>query len=247
MARDGDDRVLVVVPVDAPGVTIVDDWDGFGQRLTGSGTTRFDDVHVDDDALLRRRPQAEGRGEEYLTAFYQLFHIAALAGIARAALRDATVYVRGKTRTFGVPGRSEPRRDPLVQRVIGRLSALAGATTALVEQVSAAIERVSRLDSADIETAASFTAVDIEAFEAQQIAIGLALEATTLMFEVGGASATSTSLALDRHWRNARVLASHNPAIQRERAIGDYRLNGTDPSSVWQAAFTAKDDEANHA
>ncbi len=30
----------------------------------------------------------------------------------------------------------------------------------------------------------------------------------------------------DRYWRNARVLASHNPAIIREAAIGDFYLNG---------------------
>ena len=240
VARDGDDRVLLATPADAAGVTILDDWDGFGQRLTGSGTTRFVDVHVDDNWLLRRLPQGEPPGDGYLTAFYQLFHIAALAGIARAVLRDATAYVQGKTRTFGVPGQSSPRHDPLVQRVIGRLSAIAGTSTALVDAVSGAIDRVSRVRDSEADAGARFTAVDIEAFEAQQIAIALVLEATTLMFEVGGASATAIALAFDRHWRNARVLASHNPATQRERAIGDYRLNGTEPSSNWTNAAGAR-------
>lgn len=62
------------------------------------------------------------------------------------------------------------------------------------------------------------------------------LEATTLLFEVGGASATSTERSFDRHWRNARTVASHNPAIFRERAIGDYLLNGTSPDAAWNAA-----------
>lgn len=56
------------------------------------------------------------------------------------------------------------------------------------------------------------------------------LEATTAVFDFGGASATSESRQFVRHRRNARPAASHNPAIQRERAIGDYLLNGVAPT-----------------
>src|ERR1700678_4152756 len=34
-----------VIPIDREGVTLEDDWDGFGQRLTATGTTRLSDVH----------------------------------------------------------------------------------------------------------------------------------------------------------------------------------------------------------
>lgn len=49
------------------------------------------------------------------------------------------------------------------------------------------------------------------------------------LFEVSGAAAMSEARRLDRHWRNARTAASHNPAIFRERAIGDYYLNDARP------------------
>ena len=45
--------------------------------------------------------------------------------------------------------------------------------------------------------------------------------------KVGGASATKRSFNLDRHWRNARTLASHNPGTYKARAIGDHVINGT--------------------
>jgi len=64
---------------------------------------------------------------------------------------------------------------------------------------------------------------EIKAFQAQQIVFNLVLEATTLLFEVVGASATTVTRSLDPHWRNARTVASHNPTIYRERAIGDLR------------------------
>jgi alkylation response protein AidB-like acyl-CoA dehydrogenase len=66
------------------------------------------------------------------------------------------------------------------------------------------------------------------------------LSVTTELFEVGGASATSTSRALDRHWRNARTLSSHNPVIYQERAIGDRLLNGTGLLYFWSTGEKPK-------
>jgi hypothetical protein len=40
---------------------------------------------------------------------------------------------------------------------------------------------------------------------------------------------------LDRHWRNARTISVHNPAIQKARAIGDHLLNGADLPFAWSA------------
>ena len=139
-AADGADFISVVVPTDAPGVTRVDDWDGFGQRLSGSGTTRFDQVAVPEHQVLRRFKPGELRAESYISAFYQLFHLATLAGIARAALRDAVEFVQGRTRAFGIPGQSSPRLDPLVQRVIGKLSSLSYAADSLVQATAQVLQ-----------------------------------------------------------------------------------------------------------
>ena len=60
--------------------------------------------------------------------------------------------------------------------------------------------------------------------------------------------ATETSYFDDHpYWRNARTLASHNPAIQRERAIGDYWLNGTPPVGVLQAVIQSEAQAKNAA
>ncbi|WP_339407410.1 acyl-CoA dehydrogenase family protein [Pseudomonas helleri] len=235
VAMHDSDFVSVVVAVDAPGVTREDDWDGFGQRLSGSGTTRFDNVEVPPTHVLRRFKPGELRAESYLSSFYQLFHLATLAGIARAALRDATAFVQGRTRAFGVPGQSSPKDDPLVQRVIGRLSSLAYASETLVLATAHVLERVHQAELTDSAEDADYVDADIRTFQAQQVVLEQVLEATTLLFEVGGASATSQARRLDRHWRNARTLASHNPAIYRERALGNYYLNGISPGAAWRA------------
>ena len=139
-SHDGTDDVRVVVRADAPGVTRIDDWDGFGQRLTGSGTTRFESVHVADDQILARYKASEPRRNTSLTAFYQTVHLATLTGIARAVLRDGIAFVQGRTRTFGVPDRSSPRDNPLVHRVIGRLASLAYSAESMTASVARSLE-----------------------------------------------------------------------------------------------------------
>ena len=61
----------------------------------------------------------------------------------------------------------------------------------------------------------------------QLVVSRLALNAAERLFEVGGASATSRKLNLDRHWRNLRTIFSHNPLLHKSRVVGDYELNGT--------------------
>lgn len=231
-ARAGEDRMGVALPTDAAGVTRLDDWDGFGQRLTGSGTTRFESVPVPADQVIRLS-QDDRRAHTNITAFYQLVLLATLAGIGRRALADVVEFVRPRTRTFGVPEQSSPRADPLVQNIVGQVSARANAATRLVLSIADELDRVHAAWLADEAKQDDFDRVEIAAFETQDVVINLVLDATTRLFEVGGASATSEQLQLDRHWRNARTVASHNPLIYRDRAIGDYRLNGTTPVAAW--------------
>ena len=228
--RDGE-RVALSVRADAPGVTRVDDWAGFGQRLTGSGTTVFDDVVVDPRQVLPWGESAERRPLAHAQSLYQLVLLAALSGTARAVVRDAVAFVRPRTRTFGVGGTSSPREDPLVQRVVGRLSSIASSVEAITLAAVRHVDAADRAGVGDDGHGARWEEALVRVFEAQQVVLPLVLEAATSLFEVGGASAVDTELALDRHWRNARTIASHNPAILRERAVGDYRLNGVPPAT----------------
>lgn len=71
-----DEPVIALVNRHQPGVTISDDWDGFGQRTTGSGTTVFENAAVDAENITVFTDRFR-----YQTAFYQLVHLATLAGI----------------------------------------------------------------------------------------------------------------------------------------------------------------------
>ncbi|QBE66100.1 acyl-CoA dehydrogenase family protein [Pseudoduganella lutea] len=226
-ARDGEQLASIAFPATLPGVTRLDDWDGFGQRMTGSGTTVFENVRLRDEHVVRRFDGTVPAS--YNKAFLQLVLLTSMAGAAQAGVREAIGFVQAKTRAFDVPGESSPRHDPLVQRVVGRLASLSYAANSIVGTVARTLEDTAQRARAGAADDALYAAVEIEAFQAQQVVIDLVLQASTLLFDVGGASATSEARRLDRHWRNARTAASHNPAIFREKMIGDYWLNGTVP------------------
>ena len=57
---DHDSVATVVVPADRTGVKLIDDWDGFGQRRTGTGTTVFKNVAVTSDEILVDSPYDAG-------------------------------------------------------------------------------------------------------------------------------------------------------------------------------------------
>lgn len=226
-ALDGDDRVELTVSTRNGGVVSIDDWDGFGQPLTGSGTTTFDRVPVDPRDI--ETVSADAVRWPYLGSLLQLHLIAVIAGIAQRALDDTVEFVLPRRRTFGFAGETFPREDPLVQLVVGELSGAATAARRLVLSVAADLGEAASVGS-DLDT---LRALQLDVFRLQDVVPRLVLDATARLFEVGGATAVSTRTALDRHWRNVRTLASHNPVVQRTRAIGQHELLGTLPE--WKA------------
>lgn len=227
---DGEETSAVVAATD-PGVEIIDDWDGFGQRLTASGSTLFDGAEAIGEPLrtASRFP--------YGPAFFQAVHLATLTGIARAAAREVASAVRERTRTYSHAAGPRPSSDPQVLQVVGRVHGLAYASGAITLRAAAAVQgayeaRIRNLPEA--EAHAINVRAEIELAQAQSVLTGLALEAGTILFDALGASATRHGLALDRHWRNARTITSHNPRIFKDRAVGDFAVNGTEPPFQWK-------------
>lgn len=223
--RDGL-RHSVLVNAHHPGVKITDDWDGFGQQLTASGSLVLEDVPVDPADIQPFDDSDLFTG--FIVAVFQTVLLAVAAGTAQAALDDAVAFVRPRRRTFANPGELVPREQEIVQTVVGELAGKVHAARLIVAGQARDLERfASRAAGTDaIETKEEADRLALDVFKSQQVVLKLALDAATELFEVGGASATSTATRLDRHWRNARTVASHNPTKYRARAVGDYLLNG---------------------
>jgi alkylation response protein AidB-like acyl-CoA dehydrogenase len=219
-AKRGEERVSVLVRADHPGVTITDDWDGFGQQLTGSGSLTVQDVPVDpEDVSAFSGDDAHGG---FRVGLFQTILLGVAAGIARAAVQDAVEFVKPRRRTFNALGESRPAEDPAVQTVIGEADAKAFAAASIVAQVGGKLARYA--DARGVGLSSDELAVDV--YKAQQVVLKLVTDTATEIFEVGGASATSTTRRLDRHWRNARTVASHNPAKYRATQLGRRLLTG---------------------
>lgn len=234
---EGGERVTALVRSDAPGVQLLDDYTGFGQRASASGTSIFTDVAVDDDDVIPVQQVYAGQ-----LAIVQLVHLATLSGIVRRAVDETASFVRRRRRSYSQASADLPREDPQIQQVLGRVDAAAHAAQQIVLGVASALDRAvdarfvlrtaapeQRTPAAESELRELEVQAELDVYRAQTTVIDLVLRATTEIFEVGGASALDESLHLDRHWRNARTLASHNPVIYRERQLGDYVLNGTEP------------------
>ena len=87
----------VLVESDRPGVGLPDDWNGFGQRLTGSGSIVFDKVRIS-SADFFERPAIDKDRPRYPFTFNQVYLTSVVAGIANRALRDAVDLVKNRTR-----------------------------------------------------------------------------------------------------------------------------------------------------
>ncbi len=212
--------VSVLIPTDREGVAIIDDWDGFGQKLTGSGTTHFHNVYVEKEEVTFI-PDTETPFNSYL----QLFLHGVITGILRNVVTDATALVHRRSRTFSFAAADTPAADPQLQQIIGQLSSTAFAAEAIVLAAAEELDKaVNGAADGVIDFSQSHEA-SLRAAQAKVIIDELALQAATLLFEVGGASATRQSENLDRHWRNIRTIASHNPRVYKARAIGNYVVN----------------------
>ncbi|RYJ05615.1 MAG: SfnB family sulfur acquisition oxidoreductase, partial [Actinomycetales bacterium] len=199
-----------------------DDWAGFGQRTTGSGTVLLESVLVD-PALVA--PRADALTGPYAYGPYaQALHAAIDAGLARGALADAAAFVRTRTRPWIESGVERAADDPLLVQRFGELELAVRAAEAALGVGAAAVDRAYAARDADLHADASLAVAT-----AKVLADRAALDVTSTLFEVAGAASTDESLGLHRHWRNARTHTTHDPVRYKVQHLGRWALNGEVP------------------
>jgi len=214
-------KAVAFIARNADGLEIVDDWEGMGQRTTASGTVTLDDVAVPAENVVEfspifSRPTVYG-------ARAQLLHSAIDVGIATGALA-AGVRQTELARPHFEAGVSTAAEDPTVVNIAGELTVtVRGAQALLVEaahQVDVAAEELT-----DESAAAASIAVAV----AKVAAVRAALEASSVLFELGGTRSVLGSANLSRYWRDARTHTLHDPTRWKVQHIGRYTLSGTPP------------------
>ncbi|MGW5132698.1 SfnB family sulfur acquisition oxidoreductase [Streptomyces sp. NPDC004135] len=226
LARAEDDTLHVAyVPRDAPGLTVVDDWDGMGQRTTASGTVRLESVPVPAGRVVPHHLTFQG--PQLHGAVAQLLHAAIDTGIAAGALAEAVEFVRAKSRPWFESveeGHATAAEDPLLIQRFGELAIRVRTAEALLREAARTV------DAADAElTDDSAAAASIAVATAKVAAAEAAVELGSALFEVAGTRSALDSLGLHRYWRDARTHSLHDPARWKVQHIGRYVLNGTRP------------------
>ncbi|NTI53011.1 acyl-CoA dehydrogenase [Agrobacterium rhizogenes] len=219
-------KASVILPTDRKGVTIEDDWDGIGQRLTGSGSTFLKDVVAHDEEIFPDAPE-EGYRPAYSTTLGHLIVTAIAAGVVRAAAAEAKDLIARRKRGFAHAPTPEPTQDPILLQTLGEISSAAFAAEAIVLAAADALDAVDAVVGSGKRADDEAHAAALAASKAKVVVDGLALRAASSIFDVGGASATSRAENLDRHWRNIRTLISHNPASYKALAVGALELHST--------------------
>ena len=225
--NDEDQLVGVLLPVDRKGITILDDWDGMGQRLTASGGVLLEDVEVlPHEISTRGLNTLIGR---HTSTLRQLHLAASMAGAVRGVLAEGTDYVRRQARSAAHSAAETASADPFVQKILGEIAAGSFAVDTLIRESARALDRTAAAFAGDNpqELEAALIESALTTARTQIVTSQLALSAATNVFELGGGSATSRHLNLDRHWRNIRTVLNHNPLLHKARVVGDYYINGT--------------------
>lgn len=222
-ANDAESHLTMsFVPKGTEGIEIVDDWDGIGQRTTGSGTTILTNVPVPAEAVVYHHRGFERPGT--IGSVGQIIQAAVDLGIARAALKDTIEFVRTKSRPWMDSGVERASDDPFTIAKVGQLAIRIDAATALTAEAGRKVDAAQANLNQETATAATLAVAG-----AKVLTTEVALEATNTLFELAGTQSARTGHNFDRHWRNARTHTLHDPVRWKFHVVGNYLLNGVAP------------------
>lgn len=212
--------VLVIVDAKTQGVEILNDWDGFGQRNTASGTVKLNNVVVDPALIMDE--QALSEPSKFRGAYSQLLQVAIDVGIAEAAFADTLASIH-KARPIVDANVEKASLEAYTLQEVGKLNILLDAAILLLDE---AAEYLDQLEAQDLVHPEQASKASIIVAEAKVYANDAALHISEKLLELGGSRSSLATHNLDQHWRNARVHTLHDPVRWKYFAIGNFYLNG---------------------
>lgn len=211
--------VLIIVNREAQGIEVIDDWDGFGQRTTSSGSVRLNHVEIDPFLIFDERPLTAA--PTYRGAYSQLLQVAIDVGIAEAAFEDTLATIK-KARPIVDAQVEKASFEHYTLQEVGKLQIQLEAAILLLDEAAEYLDELDKLESVTDEQAAR---ASILVAEAKIYANDAALNISEKLLELGGSRSSLSQFNLDQHWRNARVHTLHDPVRWKLHALGDYYLN----------------------
>ncbi|MHA3114688.1 SfnB family sulfur acquisition oxidoreductase [Acinetobacter sp. ANC 4635] len=218
LVKDAQEReFLAFVPRHSDGLELLDDWSGFGQRTTGSGTVKFNQVFVAEDDVI---PFDQAFTQPTLVGpFAQLIHASIEVGIARAAFEETLQRVK-QARPWIDAGVDYASQDPLTLYELGQVAVDVKASELLLKQAAFAVDAAKPKPTVDNIAHASIQVAKVRAHSTD-----IALLASSKLIELAGSRGSQRDDGLDLYWRNTRVHTLHDAARWKYYFIGNYVLN----------------------
>ncbi|ENU20222.1 SfnB family sulfur acquisition oxidoreductase [Acinetobacter bohemicus ANC 3994] len=222
LVKDHENReFLAFITRESEGLELIDDWSGFGQRTTGSGTVKFNNVQVAAEDII---PFDSAFSQATLVGpFAQIMHAAIETGIARAAFEETLHRVR-QARPWIDSGVDQATADPLILFELGRIVADVRASEVLLKQAARSIDAAKPQP-----TAANIAKASLDVAKVRAHSTETALKASSKLIELAGSRGSQREDGLDRFWRNARVHTLHDASRWKYYFIANHLLNGVLP------------------
>ena len=222
LVKDHENReFLAFIARESEGLELIDDWSGFGQRTTGSGTVKFNNVPVAAEDII---PFDSAFSQATLVGpFAQIMHAAIETGIARAAFEETLHRVR-QARPWIDSGVDQATADPLILFELGRIVADVRASEVLLKQAARSIDAAKPQP-----TAANIAKASLDVAKVRAHSTETALKASSKLIELAGSRGSQREDGLDRFWRNARVHTLHDASRWKYYFIANHLLNGVLP------------------
>lgn len=218
LVKDAQEReFLAFVPRHSEGLELIDNWSGFGQRTTGSGTVKFNQVFVAEEDVI---PFDQAFAQPTLVGpFAQLIHASIEVGIARAAFEETLQRVK-QARPWIDAEIDHASQDPLTLYELGQVAVDVKASELLLKQAALAVDAAKPKPTVDNIAHASIQVAKVRAHSTD-----IALLASSKLIELAGSRGSQREDGLDLYWHNARVHTLHDAARWKYYFIGNYVLN----------------------
>lgn len=177
--------VFAVVPTDAPGVRLLDDWQMLGMRSTVSCSVAFDDVFVPDDYLVGEPGGWIDNDPRTFSCGYAANHL----GTAQGAFDFIAGYVAGRPDLSG---------SEAVKVRLGRMDAQLFAARSALRSTAARLDRGDDPDECEAD-----------AIRTMHLAKNAVLDIPYQGFDIVGARAAHERYPLGQMMRDARTFTLH--------------------------------------
>ena len=218
------DGQLIVFTLDGKraGIEHIDDWDHLGYRSSASGSVKYTNVVVTPADIIGA--DQEEPFSAVVTPGVQLLFGNVYLGIAEGALEQAKHLTLARPNAWFLSSVDKYAQDPITHRLVGDLVAKTASVEALAEKLNKYFDEVIALGGAT--TLEDRSQLEIKIAALKVVSTDVALEVSSKVYELTGASSTRSSIGLDLHWRNIRTHSLHDPVDYKRIEVGNYFLNG---------------------